>query len=107
MKGIQKILRVVATAGLVAAGSASAAELLTKDQYIDYSAQMKCAEQMYSFSDPDKYEKEQNKIEKTFGIKDKDIESGAMDELAANHDADPAVYDAIDVKKAALCPQPE
>lgn len=107
MKGIRKISGVVAAIGFVVAGSASAAALLTKEQYIDYSAQMKCAEQLYSFSDPDKYEKEQNKIEKTFGIKDKDIESGTMDELSATYDADSAVYDAIDVKKAALCPQPE
>ena len=95
---------VLAAAGLLAAGAASAKDLLTKEQYINYQAQVKCAEQQYSFSDPDRYEKEVSKIEKSFGIKEKDIESGRMDDLAAKYDAAPAVYDAIDEKKNALCP---
>jgi hypothetical protein len=95
---------VLAVAGLLATGAASAKDLLTKEQYIDYQAQVKCAEQQYSFSDPDRYEKEVAKIEKAFGIKEKDIESGRVDDLAAKYDADPAVYDAIDEKKNALCP---
>lgn len=100
-----KIAHVAAVAGLLFAGAASAKDLLTQAQYIDYQAQVKCAEQKYSFSDPDRYEKEISKIEKAFGIREKDIESGAMDDLAAKFDADPAVYDAIDAKKNALCPQ--
>ncbi|MFZ5723584.1 MAG: hypothetical protein ACOY33_07965 [Pseudomonadota bacterium] len=95
-----------AVAGLLATGSALAKDLLTKEQYIDYSAQVKCAEQKYSYSDPDRYEKELDRIEKTFGIKDKDIESGRMDDLAVKYDAEPDTYDAVDTKKAALCPQP-
>lgn len=92
--------------GVSLAGHVLATELLSKERYIDYSAQMKCAEQMYSFNDPDKYEKEQSRIEKAFGIKDKDIESGKMDDMSAAYDADAAVYDAIDEKKAVLCPEP-
>lgn len=104
-----KTIRIVAVAvaGLLFAGSVVAKDLLTKEQYIDYTAQVKCAEQKYSYSDPDRYEKEQGKIEKAFGIKDKDIESGAMDEIAAKYDADADTYDAIDAKKAALCPEPQ
>lgn len=92
---------------LLATAGAQAKDLLTKEQYIDYSAQMKCAEQLYSYSDPDRYEKEQNRIEKAFGIKEKDIESGRVDDLSAKYDADPLVYDAIDTKRNALCPMPE
>ena len=97
----------IAGLALLAAASANAKDLLTREQYIDYSAQMKCAEQKYSYSDPDKYEKEQSRIEKAFGIKDKDIESGALDDVAAKYDAEPDTYDAVDAKKNALCPQAE
>lgn len=92
--------------GAFGAASAQARDLLTKEQYIDYSAQVKCAEQKYSYNDPDRYEKELDSIEKAFGIKDKDIESGKVDDLAAKYDAEPDTYDAVDAKKAALCPEP-
>lgn len=101
MKAVPAILVV----SLFFAGTAAAKDLLTQAQYIDYSAQVKCAEQQYAFSDPDRYEKELSRIEKAFGIKEKDIESGRMDELSARYDADPATYDAIDEKRNALCPQ--
>ena len=94
---------VVAAAGLLAAGAALAGDLLTKDQYIDYNVQVKCAEQKYSFSDPKRYDKEVDRIEKSFGIKDKDIDSGRMDELAAKYDSD--IYDAVEEKKAKMCPE--
>lgn len=100
-----KAVPAVLVATLLFAGSATAKDLLTPAQYIDYSAQVKCAEQQYAFSDPDRYEQELARIEKTFGIKEKDIESGRMDELSARYDADPATYDAIDEKRNALCPQ--
>lgn len=98
---------VILFASLFIAGTVSAKDLLTQSQYIDYSAQVKCAEQQYAFSDPDRYEKELARIEKSFGIKEKDIESGRMDELSARYDADPATYDAIEEKRGALCPQPD
>ncbi|MFZ5757984.1 MAG: hypothetical protein ACOY3X_13845 [Pseudomonadota bacterium] len=101
-----KIAHVAAAAALIVSGTAMAKDLLTKEQYIDYSAQVKCAEQKYSYSDPDKYEKELDRIEKSFGIKDKDIESGKVDDLAAKYDAEPDTYDAVDAKKASLCPEP-
>lgn len=87
--------------------AATAKDLLTQTQYIDYSAQVKCAEQQYSFSDPDRYEKELSRIEKSFGIREKDIESGRLDELAARYEADPAVYDAVEAKRGELCPLQE
>lgn len=92
-------------AGLFCPATALAGDLLTQDQYVDYAAQVKCAEQLYSFSDPDRYEKELSRIEKSFGIREKDIESGRMDELAARYEADPAVYETIEVKRTGLCPQ--
>lgn len=102
-----KATATVLVAAILAAGTATAKDLLTQAQYIDYSAQVKCAGQQYSFSDPDRYEKELARIEKSFGIKEKDIESGRMDDLAARYDADPAVYEAIDEKRNALCPPAE
>lgn len=86
---------------------AAAGDLLTKDQYIDYQSQMKCAEVQYSYSDPDRYEKEQAKIDKAFNVKEKDIEAGRMDALMEKYGADAGVLDAIDAKTAALCPAPQ
>lgn len=106
MKTLNVLAAAFAAGGLLAAGAALAKDLLSKEQYIDYTAQVKCAEQKYSYSDPDRYDKELDRIEKSFGIKDKDIESGKMDELAGKYDAEPDTYDAIDAKKAALCPEP-
>ncbi len=102
-----KTLHILAVAGLLASGSAFAKDLLTQDQYIDYQAQMKCAEVQYSYSDPDRYDKEQAKIDKSFGIKEKDIEAGRMDELMEKYGSDSAVLDAIDAKVNVACPQPE
>ena len=106
MQVVHKIVSSLAVAGLLASGTAVARDLLTKEQYIDYQAQMKCAEQQYSYSDPDRFEKEQQKIDKTFSVKEKDIEAGRMDELSEKYGADSAVLDAIDAKTTELCPQP-
>ena len=108
MKIASLLAAAMAVAGTLCAGVVLAKDLqLTKEQYIDYTAQVKCAEQKYSYNDPNRYDKELDKIEKAFGIKDKDIETGKMDEIAAKYEADNDTYDAIDAKKAALCPQPE
>lgn len=107
MKIVRHALPMIAVAGLLVSGAAVAKDLLSKDQYIDYQAQMKCAETQYSYSDPDRFEKEQQKIDKAFNVKEKDIEAGKMDELSEKYGADSAVLDAIDAKTAALCPQPE
>ena len=101
-----KKIPVLAAAILLASGAAQAKDLLTKEQYIDYQAQMKCAEVKYSYSDPDRYDQEQSKIDKAFKIRDKDIEDGRMDELMEKYGNDTAVLDAIDAKVTALCPQP-
>lgn len=107
MKVIRHVFPVLAVAGLLVSGAAVARDLLGKDQYIDYQAQMKCAEQQYSYSDPDRFEKEQQKIDKAFGVSEKDIETGKMDDLSAKYGSDSVVLDAIDAKTAELCPQPE
>ena len=101
-----KSVHIVAVAGLLASGTLMAKDLLTQDQYIDYQSQMKCAEQQYSYNDPDRYEKEQAKIDKAFKVTEKDIENGRMDDLMGKYGSDNGVLDAIDAKVAALCPQP-
>jgi len=102
-----KSIHLVAIAALTASGFAVAGkDLLSKDQYIDYQSQMKCAEMQYSYSDPDRYEKEQSKIDKAFKVTEKDVENGRMDEMMEKYGSDSAVLDAIDAKTAALCPQP-
>lgn len=98
--------RILAVSALLFSGVAAAKDLLTQDQYVDYQTQMKCAETQYSYSDPDRYEKEQAKIDKAFKVSDKDIENGRMDELMEKYGSDAGVLDAIDAKTAALCPQP-
>ena len=102
-----KVAMHLAAAMLLASGSAFAKDLLSRDQYIDYQAQMKCAEQQYSYTDPDRYEKEQAGIDKSFKVTEKDIENGRMDDMMGKYGSDNAVLDAIDAKTAALCPQPE
>jgi hypothetical protein len=84
--------------------SAAAADLLSREQYIDYTAQMKCAEMLHSYSDPDMHAKEQERIDKAFGVKEKDVEAGRIDALMDKYGADAGVLDAIDAKVNELCP---
>lgn len=103
-----KIPHLLAAATLLAVSApVLAKDLLSKDQYIDYQAQMKCAEQQYSYNDPDMYEKEQAKIDKAFKVTEKDIENGRMDDLMGKYGSDNAVLDAIDARVNSLCPTPQ
>lgn len=83
---------------------ASAKDLLTREQFIDYNSKMKCAEMLYSYTDPDKFAKEQEKIDKAFGVKEKDIEAGKIDALMDKYGSDAGVLDAVDAKVTELCP---
>jgi len=94
-------------ASALSASAAAAADLLSREQYIDYTAQMKCAEMLYSYSDPDRHAKEQESIDKAFGVKEKDVESGRVDALMDKYGADAGVLDAIDAKVNELCPARE
>lgn len=101
-----KTVNALAVVALLSAATAQAGDLLTRDQYIDYQAQAKCAEVQYSYSDPDRYDKEMARIDKAFKVTDKDIENGRMDDLMAKYGSESDVLDAIDAKVATLCPQP-
>jgi hypothetical protein len=98
------VFRALAVTALFIPGLACAGDLLSKDQFIDYQSQMRCAEMLYSYTDPAKHDKEQTRIDKSFNVKDKDIENGRIDELMEKYGADAGVLDAIDVKVNALCP---
>lgn len=103
-----KATRVLAViAALLVPGLANAGDLLSKEKFIDYQAQMRCAEFQFSHSDAARYEQEQERIDKAFKVKEKDHEAGRIDELMTKYDTDSSVLDAISVKVDALCPQRE
>lgn len=103
-----KTTRVFAVvAALFVPGLASAGDLLSKEKFIDYQAQMRCAEFLYSHTDAARYEQEQTNIDKAFKVKEKDLEAGRIDELMTKYDTDNSVVDAIAAKVQALCPQRE
>lgn len=94
-------------ASAMSAAATAAPDLLSREQYIDYTAQMKCAEMLYSYADPDRHAQEQERIDKAFGVKEKDVEAGRVDALMDKYGADAGVLDAIDAKVNALCPPKE
>lgn len=94
----------VLLAAMFVSAPACAADVLSREQFIEYNAQMKCAEMLYSYTDPDKHAKEQERIDKSFGIKEKDIEAGKIDALMEKYGADAGVLDAVDTKVNELCP---
>jgi HPt (histidine-containing phosphotransfer) domain-containing protein len=74
---------------------------MNQQQFIDYSAEQHCLNQKL-WDQPDKLESELEKLEKKFGIREKDLD--ALDDLTAKYNADGDVQAAIEAKVRTLCP---
>jgi len=74
---------------------------MDRTQYIDYAAQQHCLNQTL-WDQPDKLENELEKLEKKFGIREKDLD--ALDDLTAKYNADSEAQSAIETKVRTLCP---
>jgi HPt (histidine-containing phosphotransfer) domain-containing protein len=74
---------------------------MDRTQFIDYAAQQHCLNQKL-WDQPDKLERELEKLEKKFGIREKDLD--ALDDLTAKYNADSEVQAAVEEKVRTLCP---
>ena len=82
-------------------GLASAEDLMSKDQYIDYSAKQHCINQDY-WDQPDKQNAELAALDKAMGIGEDDYM--ALDDLAMEMDQDADVQAAVEAKAREMCP---
>ena len=100
---MNKTLKTAALAGLVGAltALALAKPLMTKDQYIEYSAKQHCINQDY-WDQPDKQNAELSALDKAMGIGEGDY--AALDDLAMEYDMDPSVQEAVETKARKMCP---
>ena len=95
-----KTLMATAVAGALPA-LASAESLMTKDQYIEYSAKQHCINQDY-WDQPDKQNAELTALDEAMGIGEDDYD--ALDTLAMEMDQDAGVQAAVETKAREMCP---
>lgn len=79
---------------------ASAAPIMTKQQYADYSVLYRCAEQKFH-DDLEKKESELIRIEKQFGLNDDNFD--AFDELVTEYERDDQLLEDISIRAKEEC----
>lgn len=98
-KSLKTLMAISIAAALPAI--ASAEELMTKDQYIEYSAKQHCINQDY-WDQPDKQNAELAALDTAMGIGEDDYM--ALDDLAMAMDQDADVQAAVEAKAREMCP---
>ena len=100
---MRKTANRLALAGLAFAlpALALAEPLMTRDQYIEYSAKQHCINQQY-WDQPDKQGSELNALDKSMGIGEDDY--AALDDMAMEYDMDPTVQEEVEAKARKMCP---
>lgn len=88
------------TATILLSTGAAALDM-SKQQFIDYSAQQHCLNQKL-WDQPAKLESELMALEEKFGVSEDDLD--ALDALTAKYNADPAIQTQVEEKARVLCP---
>lgn len=86
---------------LILPGLAMADPLMSRDQYIEYSAKQHCINQQY-WDQPDKQNAELTALDTAMGIGEDDYD--ALDALAMELDMDASVQEAVELKAREACP---